>query len=73
MAGATNRGGGGGGEGQQGQFAPGPQCKGIPKQCRTCSSKIGLLVCWLTFQSSFFKGLVSLYFQPALLLCVLCC
>ena len=23
----------GGGGGQQGQFAPGPQCKGAPKQC----------------------------------------
>ena len=22
--------------GQQGQFALGPQCKGAPKQCRTC-------------------------------------
>ena len=54
--------------GQQEQFAPGPQCKGAPKQCRTCSNKIRLSV---TFQSSFFKGLVSLYFRlkSALLFC----
>ena len=25
---------------QQGQLAPGRQCKGAPKQCRTCSNKI---------------------------------
>ena len=24
------------GGGQQGQFAPGPQCKEAPKQCQTC-------------------------------------
>ena len=46
--------------GQQGQFAPGPQCKGAPKQCRTCSNRIYSSV---TFQSSFFKGLVLLYFR----------
>ena len=52
---------------------PGPECKVSPKQCQTYSNKIRSLV---KFQSSFFKGLVSLYFrlsQPALLLCVLCC
>ena len=48
------------GGGQQGQFAPGPHCKGAPKRCRTCSSKIRSSV---TFRSSFFKGLVSLYFR----------
>ena len=47
------------GGGQQGQFALGPQCKGVPKQCQTCSNKIRLSV---TFQSSFFNGLVLLYF-----------
>ena len=41
--------------GQQGKFAPGPQCKGAPKQCRTCSNKIHSSV---TVQSGFFKGLV---------------
>ena len=40
--------------GQQGQFAPGPHCKGAPKQCRTCLNKIRSSV---TFQSSFLKGL----------------
>ena len=46
--------------GQQGQFAPGPQCKGAPKQCRTCSNKIRSSV---TFQPSFFKGVVLLCFR----------
>ena len=44
---------------EQGQFALGPQCKGAPKQCKTCSNKICSSV---TFQSSFFKGLVLLNF-----------
>ena len=48
-----------GGEGQQEQFAPGLQGKGASKQCCTCSNKIRSSV---IFQSSFFKGLVSLYF-----------
>ena len=48
------------GGGQQGQFTPGPQCKGAPKQCRACSNKIRSSV---TFQSSFFKELVSLSFR----------
>ena len=43
--------------GATGAFALGPQCKGGPKQCRTCSNKICSSV---TFQS---KGLVSLYFR----------
>ena len=46
--------------GQQGQFAPGLQCNRPFKQCRTCSNKISLSV---TFQSSFFKRLVLLYFR----------
>ena len=46
--------------GQQGQFAPGPRCKGGPKKCRTHSNKMHSSV---TFQSTFFKGLVSLYFR----------
>ena len=41
------------------QFAPGSQCKGAPKRCQTCSNKIRSSV---TFQSSFFNRLVSLYF-----------
>ena len=28
------------GGGRQRQFAPGPQCKGAPKQCRTCSRSV---------------------------------
>ena len=40
---------------------PGPQCKGAPKQFRTCSNKIRSSV---TFKSSFCKGLVLLYFRP---------
>ena len=46
-----------GGEGQHEQFVPRPQCKGTPKQCRTCSNKMGSSV---TF---FFKGVVLLYFR----------
>ena len=41
----------GGEGGQQVQFAPGPQCKGAPKQCQRQSHS----------SPSFFKGLVSLY------------
>ena len=52
------------GRGQQGQFALGPQCKGAPKQCGLVEIRSGLSV---TFQSSFFKGFIFLYFQ--LLLC----
>ena len=47
-------------EGQQGQFTLGPQSKGAPKQCRTCSNKMHLSV---TLQSSSFKGLVSVHFR----------
>ena len=47
------------GGGNRGSLHPGPQCKGAPKQCRTCSNKIRSSV---TFQSCFFKVLVSLYF-----------
>ena len=46
--------------GATGAVCPGPQCKGAPNQCRTCSNKICSSV---TFQSSFFKGLVSVYFR----------
>ena len=49
-----------GGGCQQGQFAPAPQGKGAPKQCCTCSNKICSSV---IFESSFFEGLVSLYFR----------
>ena len=52
---AADRKGGGGG-----QFAPGPQCKGAPNSARLVQIRSGTSV---TFQSSFFKGLVSLYFD----------
>ena len=42
-----------GGGGATGAVCPGPQCKGAPKQCRTCSNKIRSSV---TFQSSFWVG-----------------
>ena len=51
---------GGGEGGNRGSLPQAPQCKGAPKQCRTCSNKMRSSV---TFQSSFVKGLVSLYFQ----------
>ena len=48
-----------------------PSVRGALKQCRTCSNKIRLS---LTFQSSFFKGLVSLYFRVrSACSFVLCC
>ena len=47
------------GGGATGAVCTGTQCKGAPKQCRTCSEKICSSV---TFQSSLFKGLVLLYF-----------
>ena len=61
--------GGGGGGNREGQFAPGPQCKEARAVCPrppsvrgppNSSNKIRLSV---TFQSSFFKGLVSMYFR----------
>ena len=63
LSAANRRGGGEGGE-QQGQFAQGLQCEGVPNSFTSSP---------VTFQSSFFKGLVSLHFQMLFLLCVLCC
>ena len=52
--------------GQQGQFVPGPQCKGAPEQCRTCSNTMRSSV---TLQSSFLRAWFCCIFdwsQPAL-------
>ena len=43
-----------------GGIGPGPQCKGAPNSARLIQIRFGSSV---TFQSSFFKGFVSLYFQ----------
>ena len=40
--------------GQQGQFTPGPQCEGGPKQSWTLSNKIRFII---HIQSSLLKGL----------------